>query len=840
MGLTGMLTRKALADVTRRKGRTLLAVLGIALGVLGLTAVNQATALIGGAFFYSADATAVPNVTFTVDALPPAVAAAIRGLPDVGRFQTRLTYNTDWVDAPALEGQRPVIEIDGYDDPRRVDLGAFRLVAGRLPGPGEIVLDESDRAIAPVAPGATITVAAPDGRPVALRVVGLARTRGVLVYHPRARAMGYMDIAALRRLLGPAGGAPASSAPAPSRVLGVLTSANTLPRGAQILIQSSDPNAPQRTHDEVARILGDAGVTVRDSYWKFTSFNADARLGVVGMLALMRLLAGLALLLVSMLLCTTVTTLLAEQVAIIGILKALGGTRWRIARGYLLTVGLYSIMGTALGLGLGLLLGYALAARLAGTVHYSVGSLQLTADVGPFQAAPGVLAAGLAAGLLLPPLAAMWPLWNGTRITVREALASHGVRGGAAARPPRWAPRLGWVPQTAWLGLRGLWRRPARTAVTLLALGLAAAAFLAVQITNTSLGASLDHHYTVFHSDARVNVADGRQLVPTRQLIANLEALPGVERAEPIDPVIVTIARRELLLFGLPAETQLYRPRLVAGRWLAPRERNTIVVNDAAARRLGLRVGQQVALHTDDVAPDEGHDARWTLVGIVHETYDVSPTANATGRLGLAFTTLDNLNLGLRHAPPDAVRDWLWIRTRDHTDRAVREVGEQAAGVFRRAGLLDAAYRPWRQVQAQETGALPVVYLLFDAVAVLVALVGLLSMALTLAAAVLERRREIGILRSLGATGRRVGVVFWIEALALALLAWGVGAGLGVPGGGGLVRLLATYFQAADVAIAPALLPLTLLFTLAVASVASIGPALAAARLRIGETLRYE
>ena len=202
MFLTGMLARKALADVIRRKGLQLLAVLGIALGVLGLTAVNQAANLIGGAFFYSADATAVPNVTFTVDSLPPEVSAAIQRLPDVGRMQTRVTYNTDWVNAPSMDGQTPVIEIDGYDDPHQLELGAFRLVAGRLPGPGEIVLDESDRAITPVAIRASVTLESPDGQPVTLRVVGLARTPGLLVYHPRARAVGYMDAAALRQLLG--------------------------------------------------------------------------------------------------------------------------------------------------------------------------------------------------------------------------------------------------------------------------------------------------------------------------------------------------------------------------------------------------------------------------------------------------------------------------------------------------------------------------------------------------------------------------------------------------------------------------------------------------------------
>jgi len=45
------LTRKAVADVTRRAGRTILMVLGIMIGVLGITAVNQANSQIGGTFF---------------------------------------------------------------------------------------------------------------------------------------------------------------------------------------------------------------------------------------------------------------------------------------------------------------------------------------------------------------------------------------------------------------------------------------------------------------------------------------------------------------------------------------------------------------------------------------------------------------------------------------------------------------------------------------------------------------------------------------------------------------------------------------------------------------------
>src|SRR5207248_562236 len=100
----------------------------------------------------------------------------------------------------------------------------------------------------------------------------------------------------------------------------------------------------------------------------------------------------------------------------------------------------------------GLLAGYQLAARLASTAQAATGQ---PLDAGPFQVTPWVPLASAIVGLLAPQLAALWPLWTGTRITVREAVAAYGVRGGPAGsaltrapgdvtcrgchRPPGWA-----------------------------------------------------------------------------------------------------------------------------------------------------------------------------------------------------------------------------------------------------------------------------------------------------------------------------------------------------------------------------------------------------------------
>jgi putative ABC transport system permease protein len=133
-----------------------------------------------------------------------------------------------------------------------------------------------------------------------------------------------------------------------------------------------------------------------------------------------------------------------------------------------------------------------------------------------------------------------------------------------------------------------------------------------------------------------------------------------------------------------------------------------------------------------------------------------------------------------------------------------------------------------------------VIYALFDTIALIVALVGLLGLSNTLAAEVLERRKEIGILRSLGATGRHIGTIFWVEGLALALIAWIPGFLLAIPGSYALIGVLNADVQLVLFALNPVVVPLTLLFIVIISFLASFGPALRASRVRIGEILRYE
>lgn len=123
---------------------------------------------------------------------------------------------------------------------------------------------------------------------------------------------------------------------------------------------------------------------------------------------------------------------------------------------------------------------------------------------------------------------------------------------------------------------------------------------------------------------------------------------------------------------------------------------------------------------------------------------------------------------------------------------------------------------------------------------VIIALVGAIGLFNALVMSVLERRREIGILRSMGATGGKVAQAFLTEGVALGALAWLVAIVGGIPAAYGFVQLLGRLIVQVPFAFDPVSLLVMLAFMLVVASLASLGPVWGATREKVAQTLRYE
>lgn len=800
--------RKSLVDVTRRKGRTLLVVLGIFIGVFGLTAITITQDQLFAAFAFSVGNQATqPDLVVDVNRLDPRLVPALLAVPNVEHVQEETTLTTQWHVSRAPG--HVDFTIISYPDLQHPPITPFELVSGHYPGAGEIVMEYGDVAIQPFTIGDLVMVDTAHGV-ARLRVVGLARTPGV---NPATTdsARGYMGENALQSL-------PAFTDVTTAPPLGPL-------RLSHLAIKVASITQASATAQALGPLFQSHGVTVLGISFP-TPITAQLR-QLDGIFTLLRILALLAVVMSAILLLNTVTTLVAEQTAIIGTMKAIGGTRRAILRGYLLSVGLYSLLATVPGLVLGILGGAGLASFLAQGIPLALGPLIVT---------PQLIALSLALGFGVPLGASLWPLWNGTRITVRAALAAYGInKGKGTSALARIGGHLTWISQTTWLGLRSLFRKRASASLTLLMLTVAGASFLTVQTAAGSVNETVGSAWTHIHADVEVYADESYS-----QARAQLGALPNVSRMERFGIAGAQTPWGKLGLWGFEPQTQIYHYQLTSGRWLREGDTNMVLISDAVAAQTGLHVGSRLV-----VKSLEGNTSiKWTVIGTLKEAVD------SLGQIGTAVVPVTTL-YQFEGTPPASVADYvnkLLIQAKDSTPAGVNQLANQidtlgthlilSGSVGRGAGLGPVFLVRDEALRHQRT--FYVLYAVLYAVALLTGAAGILGLASTLTASVVERQREIGLVRAMGARSWRVGQIFWVEGLTLGGIAWCLGALLGLPLAYAFLQFFSHLVIPVDFVIDPLAFLVMLAALLLIVTLASVIPARRASRLRIADLLRYE
>ncbi len=813
MALFSAALRKSLADITRRKGRFLLVIAGILIGVFGLTTIDTAEGNLVSSFaFASGYNSQQPDIVLNVDRLDPALIPTLQAIPNVSAVQYQSIYHTLW-DTHSAAGQVP-LAIQSYPDLAHVPLHPFQLTQGRYPNVGEILLDFDDQQNHGFHIGGTVEVETGQGT-TQLRVVGITSTAGFTPQNG-GDAIGYMSEAGLQQLAG----TDVGIAITPNKRLPIPSLVNTV----NVKAQQSGANQLSATKIAMQQMLTVHQVQVFNTFQP----GANANLPLIektigGLFWLLRILVILAVVMSGFLILGTVTTLIAEQTTIIGVMKVMGGTHGAILRGYLLTVAIACAPATIIGVALGHAAGYALAGTLA--QHVPMPLL-------PFAPNPEVIALGLAVGFGVPLLAAIIPIWNGLRITVRDALASFGVQAGTGtSRLARVGQRLTWVSQTTWLGMRGTFRKRWRAALTITSLVVAGICFLVVQIAVTSVNDTVTDSTATSSADLTVRFADPAIY---SHVSAQLAALPNVKRIEPYASGNATTSWGTLSVDGYEPNTQIYHYQLTGGRWLRAGDTNVILLGDDAARRTGLHIG-------DTIVVDGTRSL--TIIGTIHQTISV------LGWIGAAIIPINTLN---------ALSTSSTIGTQEivieATDRSLSAVNQLAArvnaivnpdgagrsddpGYFSgNGGTIDTVH----EYTTRRQGTWYILYYLLYGVVLVVGVAGALGLANALISSVADRRREIGILRALGARSGQVARVFWVEGVSLGILAWLIGAAVGVLPAYAFVQLIWQAVMPLDFHVDPLAFVVMLVAILGIASLANMAPAWRAAHSRTAEMLRYE
>ena len=534
-------------------------------------------------------------------------------------------------------------------------------------------------------------------------------------------------------------------------------------------------------------------------------------------------MAGTALVLGLFLVYNTITAIISQQINQIGMMKAVGASVWQILFIFFSQVIVYALLALLLAIPLGALGAQGLRILLVGMFNM---------QPGPLTIVPNVILVQSAVALLAPVLVAVIPILVGARVTVREAISTYGL-GSTAGILEQLLIKSRALPRTLALTVGNTFRNKWRvffTQITLVGSGLI---FMMVMNADASLRYTFSE---VLFSIINANVFLSLE---HQERIKNIEALaltsPAVTTVETWNFAGGTLRPqgqpesnddRSASLRGMPLPSQTYRPELRAGRWLQPDDTYAVVLHQKLAQEVGVGVGDWVTLKMP-----QQRESHWQVVGLSFDPFN-SQGANVP-RQTLA-RELHEVGLG-RYLRLQTVRQDAAGEAQAAAElRALYE----ANGYKIEADDEDTAHRITEDVMS---GGIAIIINLLASMAVVIALVGGVALSGVLSINVLERRREIGVMRAIGASSWQILRIFIGEGLLLAWLSWLIAWPLSFPAG----RLLVAGLQGIiGDELSYHTSPLGQLYWLGIVTVlaiaASLLPARGATQISVRESLAYQ
>jgi putative ABC transport system permease protein len=548
-----------------------------------------------------------------------------------------------------------------------------------------------------------------------------------------------------------------------------------------------------------------------------------------GMFMLLGVLGVLSLILGLLLVYNTISSIIAGQTDQIGIMKAIGARTGNILGFYLTLVFIYGLLSLALSLPLGILLAWATSKWLMG----SFGGASMMS----FQISQQAIMVQSAIALFAPLLVALIPISAAARITVREAISSYGLSAKTGLLE-RVLTKFKFLSRLVLLTVSNTFRHKWRVVLLELSLVLSALVFMMVLSVRDSVTYTIrDVMFAILNANVTMVFKNSERIDYVENLTLKY---PGIKAVEMWGFYGATIRLRgteyskddkQVTVMGVPLPTQVYGYQLHSGRWLDPNDERAIVLNTRLAKDAKINLGDWVTIR---YGPKNERD--FQVVGL-----DFDPILTTSGLVRRDIMLADLSQVDRASA--------IWIKT---------EQGGQANEVAIAKGLRQYYEDNNLKVSAQrgifgmggdstvETANALInqfnfMVVLLGIMAVVIGAVGSIALSGALALSVMERRREIGVMRAIGASSWTIFRLFIGEGLILGWLSWLVALPVLVPAGKLMVQALG---QAFNLDILYKYQPTGAILWFVIITILSILaswlPARGATRISVRESLAYQ
>jgi putative ABC transport system permease protein len=819
--------QKVIRDFWQERTRTVFVALAIAIGISAFSAVLSSYAILTRELDNGYLETNPASATLRTDKLDDGLVAAVASSKGVSDAEARR----------ALTGRIKVGPVEWRNLTLFVvrDFGAIRVSTLKPqqgawpPAPGEILIERDAVQVARARIGDSVTIKTAGGNERMLRFSGTVKDVGQAQARMENAVYGYINLDTLAQL----GEEP------------YLDQLKIVVSGAKF-----DETHVRSVTADVRQLIESRGHQVRRV--DIPEPGKHPHSSVMGLLLLSMSSFGLfALLLSGIMVVNLLTALMAAQIRQIGVMKTLGGTRLQIA-------GIY--FGQALLLGVAALL-IAIPAGLWGSrLLCRYFTVFLNFDITSFAVPVWVYLLVAAVGLVVPLLAAAYPVWKGSGVSVREALDDYGLgrKAFGTSAFDRALAGLGGAARPVLLALRNSFRRRMRLAMTTATLALAGLFFMMALNVRASLINTFDHLFDTMKYDLTVSLGG---MYPIERVERATRNTPGVRQAEgwlategflpgaaPAssggghmgssgrnlhggDGQGSSGAGHEggaagggrFSVIGIPVETNLLKPNMLAGRSLQSGDTNAMVVNTRLSSLLPqVKVSDEVNLR---IGPSQ---TAWRVVGVAREplggpgAYIPRSFFERVGHVGMT----NSIRLALDKTDADSMNIIKASLDRNLEEQAVRPLGS--------ASKADNRYSVDQHMV--------MIYIFLIVMSFILAGVGGLGLMTTMNLNVLERRREMGVLRAIGASPPVVRLIVITEGVVIGALGWALATLAAWPISKAISDLLvkAMFKVGLDFSFDPSGPLIWLGVSICLGTVASFLPAWQASRRPIREAIGYE
>ena len=377
------------------------------------------------------------------------------------------------------------------------------------------------------------------------------------------------------------------------------------------------------------------------------------------------------------------------------------------------------------------------------------------------------------------------------------------------------------------LGLRSLWSRRGMAIASIIAVATAIALFVSLELITYSVKYEITTEVkSILPADLMVYTSSA--IIP-QEMVNILNRMPNIQYAAPGILTGAVVGGHEVTLIGLDSSSMTYfYPELTSGQ--LPTGGGECIISQQLAQVLGVGVGDYIYVDVPQGVSGAYNVLRLKVVGVFSSIFG--------GLLGFQlYMVVVPLNWLQNSLGSPGFVNVVFIKVKGDDPAAVNQIDNAVKVLIPQAQVYEQ-----QSIVGTVSQVVNLVNVFFIVVIALSIVIASLIIDIMMIINVRERRREIGIMKAIGASNGQVMLIFLTQALATSAAGGILGIAAGYYGSLAMIKLINMlgYSLNVKIIVAPQYIILGLVLAIAVGVISSIPPLISITKIRPAEVLRVE